>query len=189
MQRSSVNRHKYGLLLAMFAFLCVHPFAMTVVDIVEFDNEDQRQRYYVLIEELRCPKCQNQNLSGSNSQISQDLRREVRRLLRQNKTDQEIKAFLVARYGDFVLYKPPMKSSTAILWLLPNLLLLIAAAIVIYIARKSSRTSTTKNHDDHSAGQLTATEQQKIHALLDQSSQPEAIPLDASSNPREKSST
>jgi len=110
-----------------------------VVDLHKFDTESQRERYLVLVEELRCPKCQNQNLAGSNSQISIDLRRELHRLLIEGKTDTEIKTFMVERYGDFVLYKPPLKASTLLLWLFPLLMLsigLIALALIIRQRRK-----------------------------------------------------
>ncbi len=76
-------------------------------------------RYQKFIEELRCPKCQNQNLAGSNSPISEDLRREIYRLIDDGKSDTEIVQFMLDRYGDFILYRPRLTSETAILWAAP----------------------------------------------------------------------
>jgi len=112
------------------------------VDLYKFDTAAQEERYFALSEVLRCPKCQNQNLAGSNSQIAEDLRRELHRLLVDGKTDQEIKDHMVERYGDFVLYKPPVKTSTIVLWLLPVALLLIGfwgIAAIVRTRRKKAQ--------------------------------------------------
>jgi len=83
-------------------------------------------RLVKISEELRCLVCQNEALSSSHAELAEDLRREVRKLIRDNKTDTEIKAYLVERYGDFVLYKPPFKPLTWPLWFGPFLLLVLA---------------------------------------------------------------
>ncbi len=83
-------------------------------------------RLVVIAEELRCLVCQNESLSSSHAELAEDLRREVRKLIRENKTDAEIKTYLVERYGDFVLYKPPLKPLTWPLWFGPFLLLVLA---------------------------------------------------------------
>ena len=139
--------------------------ASAAVDIYKFDTDSQRERYHLLSEELRCPKCQNQNLAGSNSQISEDLRRELHRLLIEGKSDKEIKAFMVARYGDFVLYKPPLKSSTMALWLFPVVLLLGGAIALFFIIRQ--RTRSLIKSDDNS---LSDSEQQQLDELLKKAS-------------------
>lgn len=136
--------------------------SMAVVDLHEFDTESQRQRYLVLIEELRCPKCQNQNLAGSNSQISIDLRRELHRLLLEGKTDTEIKAFMVERYGDFVLYKPPLKASTLLLWLFPLVMLSIGLIALTLIIRQR-RNKVIASHP------LSEEEQGKLDSLVNHS--------------------
>lgn len=125
-----------------FLFLSCLFFSLNshaAIDVYEFDTESQRERYNVLVDELRCPKCQNQNLAGSNSQIATDLRRELYRLLSEGKTDKEIKAFMVARYGDFVLYKPPFKSSTLVLWALPIVMLVLGLITLGLIIRQRRR--------------------------------------------------
>ena len=115
--------------------------AQAVEDLTAFPDDEMRQRYHTLTEELRCPKCQNQNLADSNSMIAEDLRAEVHRLLLDGKSDQQIKQYLVARYGDFVLYKPPVKSSTWVLWLLPVALLLVAVIVILLLVRGQRKNS------------------------------------------------
>lgn len=96
---------------------------------VAFDDPELQARYEQLTEEVRCLKCQNQNLRDSNAFLAADLRREIRRLLSEGKTDAEILDFLVDRYGEFALYRPRMQGKTLILWLAP-LLLLVGGGIV-----------------------------------------------------------
>lgn len=95
-------------------------------------------RVQALEKELRCLVCQNQTLADSGAGLAEDLRREVRALARSGKTDLEIKAFLVARYGDFVLYKPPVKATTWVLWFGP-FLLLVGGAIVWWMILRRRR--------------------------------------------------
>jgi cytochrome c-type biogenesis protein CcmH len=106
------------------------------VDTYEFNDEVTKIRFNALTKELRCPKCQNQNLADSNSPIAADLRREVYELLQQGKADIEIVDFMVKRYGDFVLYRPRISSLTYILWFGPAILLLIGVIVVVVILRR-----------------------------------------------------
>ena len=96
-------------------------------------------RLKALENELRCLVCQNQTLADSNAPLAQDLRREVRELATGGKSDDEIRAYLVARYGDFVLYKPPVKSTTYVLWFAPFLLLVSGAAAWWVLVRRRAR--------------------------------------------------
>ena len=98
---------------------------------LEFESPAQEQRYMDLIEELRCLVCQNQNLADSHADLAQDLREEVQRMILIGNSDSEIKEFMVARYGDFVLYRPPLKQSTWLLWGAP-FLLLFTGFIILY---------------------------------------------------------
>ncbi|NNE60226.1 MAG: cytochrome c-type biogenesis protein CcmH [Woeseia sp.] len=100
-----------------------------------FDDPVLQQRYEQLIEEVRCLKCQNQNLRDSNAFLAADLRREIRRLLAEGNTDAQIYDFLVQRYGEFALYRPRMRGKTLVLWLAPLLLLLGGAVIVARIVK------------------------------------------------------
>ncbi len=123
--------------VCFLALLLAAPTASAVIETYEFDTELQRQRYQDFIEELRCPKCQNQNLAGSNSPISADLRRELHRLLLEGKSDTEITDYMVSRYGEFVLYRPPLNQHTLALWIVPaGLLLLSTVAVVLLIRRR-----------------------------------------------------
>lgn len=119
--------------------------ANAVIELLEFDTEAERARYQVLIDELRCPKCQNQNLADSNAQIAIDLRNKVRDLMEQGKSDEEIKDHLVARYGDFVLYRPQVKSETYVLWYGPFILLALGFVVVIMIIAKNKKNDSAES--------------------------------------------
>ena len=107
------------------------------IDIYEFPSEEMEARYRALIDEFRCPKCLNTNLSGSDAPIAKDLRKTVWRLLvQEGMTDQQVRDFLQQRYGDFVLYNPPFKPGTWILWLAPVVFLLIGLLVLFRMLRK-----------------------------------------------------
>ncbi|AOH36736.1 cytochrome c-type biogenesis protein [Luteimonas sp. JM171] len=105
---------------------------------LEFRDQAEEQRFRNLVAELRCVMCQNQSLSDSDAQIAHDLRREVLGLMREGRTDAEVKDFLVARYGEFVLYRPRVSSTTWLLWFGPALVLLAGAVVVVRIVRRRS---------------------------------------------------
>jgi cytochrome c-type biogenesis protein CcmH len=104
-----------------------------------FRDHAEELRFRALTEQLRCVMCQNQSLADSNALIAQDLRREVLGLMREGKSDEQIKQFLVARYTEFVLYQPRVGPSTWLLWFGPGLLLAIGLATVVVIVRKHGR--------------------------------------------------
>lgn len=102
------------------------------------DDPVVEQRLVVISEELRCLVCQNESLAGSRSDLAMDLRRELRVLIKQGKTDTEIRDFMVSRYGDFVLYRPPVKPSTWLLWAGPfGLMILGVVALFMYLRRRN----------------------------------------------------
>jgi cytochrome c-type biogenesis protein CcmH len=101
--------------------------------------EDSEQRIRQLSEKLRCLVCQNQSLADSNAELAQDLRQQLREQVAAGRSDREIMDYLVQRYGDFVLYEPPFKASTALLWAGPFVLLAAAAAALIAILRRRRR--------------------------------------------------
>ena len=138
--------------------------AMAAIDIYEFTTEDERRRYQKFIQELRCPKCKNQNLAGTNSQIAVDLRRELHKMVVDGKTDAEIIDFMVSRYGDFVLYRPPLKASTLALWLGPLVFLLTGMTTVGVIVWRRRRMAPE-------VAQLSEEEQKQLAAMLEQSQQ------------------
>ena len=104
-----------------------------------FRDRAEEQRFRALAEQLRCVLCQNQSLADSNALIAQDLRREVLALIREGRSDAEIKQFLVARYTEFVLYKPRVQPATWLLWFGPGLLVLGGAVAVVMIVRRHGR--------------------------------------------------
>ncbi len=117
-------------LIVLLTCLASAGHGASTVDVLAFDSEQQERRYKALIDEFRCPKCLNTNLSGSDAPIAQDLRRSVYRLVREGQTDQQIRDFLQQRYGDFVLYKPPFAGRTAFIWLIPIGLLVLGVAVL-----------------------------------------------------------
>ena len=122
--------------LAASTFMVTSIASASPVETFEFQDEVTKIRFQALSKELRCPKCQNQNLADSNSAIAIDLRRELYELLQQGKADIEIVNFMVDRYGEFVLYRPRVSSLTYILWFGPALLILMGVIVVIVILRK-----------------------------------------------------
>lgn len=106
------------------------------------ENPDVEARLRQLAVELRCLVCQNQTLADSNAPLAEDLRREVREMITQQKTDREIIEFMVARYGDFVLYRPPLKSTTVLLWMGPFVLLAAGTAALILTLKRRNRVRT-----------------------------------------------
>ncbi len=116
-------------------FLAAQAFA--VVEVNRFESDEQEARYKGLIAELRCPKCQNQNLLDSDAPIAKDLRRKTRDLVNQGQSNEEIKTYMLERYGDFVLYKPRFTAATAVLWLGPFVLLaIVVLVLLVKIKRK-----------------------------------------------------
>lgn len=120
------------------AILLVFALALPAVAIdsdVAFDDPELQARYERLIAEVRCVTCQNQNIKDSNALIASDLRREIRRLIEEGKTDDEVKDFLVTRYGDFVLYRPRAEGKTLVLWIAPAIFILIAGFAMVRVVR------------------------------------------------------
>ena len=123
----------------------------------QFDSPAQEQQFRELIGKLRCLVCQNESLAASQADLAQDLRNEVYRMMRAGQSEDEILSFLVARYGDFVLYDPPLKPSTYVLWFGPFVIIAIAAFFMIraILNRKPS------NDED-----ISEAERERLHALL-----------------------
>ena len=110
--------------------------AHAAIDTNDFANDAERERFRDLTQELRCPKCQNQDIADSNAPIATDLRREIFRMLGEGKDDQQIIDFMVDRYGDFVRYKPALTGKTALLWFGPAGLLLAGVVVMAVIVRR-----------------------------------------------------
>ena len=134
-----MSRHHFLLILLSFS-----SFAFGAIDAHDFKTDDDRQRYQTLVDELRCPKCLNQNLTDSNSQIAIDMRNEVAKKVIGGQSNQEIVDFMVTRYGDFVLYRPPVQSNTIVLWLGPSVMFGIGIIIFGTIIYRRTRATSEK---------------------------------------------
>ena len=105
---------------------------------MEFDDKSQEERFQDLTEDFRCLVCQNQSIAASGADLAQDIRIEISGMLKDGKTDQEIIDFLVARYGEFVLYLPRFNSTTFLLWFLPGILLILGMYVMLRIINRRS---------------------------------------------------
>lgn len=115
-----------------------------VAAVYDFDSRSEEQRYQNLIAELRCPKCQNQNIADSNSPISKDMRNAVYQMMLDGASDEEIVASLVGRFGEFVKYKPDLDSRTFMLWATPAIAVLGGLLVVAGVAARSRRAGKTE---------------------------------------------
>jgi cytochrome c-type biogenesis protein CcmH len=130
------------------------------------DDPVTEQRLISISEEMRCLVCQNESLAGSRSDLANDLRREIRTLIKEGKSDEQIRSFMVERYGDFVLYRPPVKPITWLLWIGPFVILLIGIlGLLTYLRQRNSAVTTIALSDD---------DNKKIDALLNNKNEREA---------------
>lgn len=137
------------------------------IDTYQFDNPRQEAQYRALIEEFRCPKCQNQNLAGSDAPIAQDLKQKTYDMVKDGRSDAEIRQYMNERYGDFISYKPPVRPSTWILWFFPPVLLvLVILAWFIRNRNSSKRAAVIANPIEDGYAPLSAAEQQRLQDLL-----------------------
>lgn len=114
-----------------------------------FSSEAEQQRFNELTEELRCLVCQNQNLADSDAPLAHDLRHEIHAMMEAGNSDEEIKQFLIQRYGDFVLYRPPVQGNTLILWFAPVALLLLGGLAVYFsVSRRRRLLGAVPGEDD-----------------------------------------
>jgi cytochrome c-type biogenesis protein CcmH len=117
-------------------FICCFSVQCLAVDTYQLTDPDQQKVYETLTAELRCLVCQNQNIADSNAELAGDLRRQVYEMLQQGKSKAEIVDFMTARYGDFVLYNPPFKAKTGMLWLGPFAFLIVGFVTLFFIIKR-----------------------------------------------------
>jgi len=129
--------------LILFLLFIICSLQISVEERINFDNEaypfaseTKESLFYSLLNELRCPKCQSSNLAGSNSPISNDLKREVYELVVEGKSSKQIKDHLVDRYGNFIIYNPPIEPATYALWFGPFILILLSALVIIFFRKR-----------------------------------------------------
>ncbi len=174
----------FALSVALSVALCVAlsaavwpSSASAAIDPVAFNTPEQLTQYRRLIAEFRCPKCLNQNLAESDAPIAQDLRMAVRELVEEGRSDDEIRRYMQERYGDFVLYKPPLRADTLLLWFGPLLLGVIALVAVWRVAGQRSRDPGVE---------LDAEAQARVRSLLDSADNDNADAGPAASPGRER---
>lgn len=119
--------------------------AFSAIDALNFSSPQQESDYHQLTQSLRCPQCQNNNIADSNATIAMDMRGKVFELLQEGKSKNDIVDYMVARYGNFVTYDPPMTASTLVLWIAP--LLLVLLGVVFLLRRKPKTQSAVKSQD------------------------------------------
>ena len=124
---------RYFIQFALLLLLFQATFAESI-EAKDFESLDQESRYQALIENIRCPVCQGQSIGGSNSSLAKDLREQVRQMILSNKSNKEIYQFMVDRYGDFVVFKPPISWKTYLLWFAPLVFLVFC---MIYLIRST----------------------------------------------------
>jgi len=134
--------------------------SQAAIDVYDFKTPAEEQRFQALIGELRCPKCQNQNLAGSEAPIAKDLKDRTYQLMQEGKSDNEIRDYMIDRYGDFISYKPPVRSTTYLLWFGP-FILLVTVILVIVVRRRQTKPD---------ASALTPEESARLAALLKRNS-------------------
>ena len=124
------------------------------IEAKDFESPDQERRYHALIEDIRCPVCQGQSISGSNSSLAKDLREQVRQMILSNKSNKQIYQFMVDRYGDFVVFKPPLNWKTYLLWFTPLGFLVFCFIYLIRSTRVKDEIVTVSSSDVKKAKRL-----------------------------------
>lgn len=133
-------------------------------ELLQFDSAEQQQLYRQLTAELRCPKCQNQNIADSNAVVAVDMRNKTLELVRQGQSHAQVIDFMKQRYGDFVHYQPPFQLSTILLWLLPVLAVL---SLALTVFRRSRASQLAMPDDAHAPADLSALDAQ-LQAMIDE---------------------
>lgn len=150
---SKMRKLLFFFLLSFVCFLS----ANAAIEVYQFDDETQQQRFNALSDQLRCPMCLNSNLSGSDAPIAADLRAEIYEQILDGRSNDEIIDFMTQRYGDFINYRPPLNSGTFLLWFGP-LILLLSGFLIIWRMGKNSQNLQTED--------LSAEEQQRLKSFL-----------------------
>lgn len=148
-------------MLILFSTLLLAFTATAAIDVFEFDNEKQEEQFKELSQTLRCPKCQNNTISDSNAELAKDLRLKVYEMTKAGKSRDEIVDYMIARYGNFVTYKPPFTAATSILWLGPLFVVLLGFSLIIFNSRKKAKKVTK-------SAEWSAEKETRLKALLEE---------------------
>ncbi|BDF94979.1 cytochrome c-type biogenesis protein CcmH [Pseudoalteromonas haloplanktis] len=144
---------KYILVVSM---LLISGMVMAEQDRYQFDNNEQAQRFAELTKELRCPKCQNQNIADSDAVVAKDLREKVLALVKEGKSKDDVIEYMIDRYGYFVHYDPPVTPATLVLWVLPVLIVVFGFSSIIFRQRKAAVKQTWSEQDEALLAKLIA---------------------------------
>ncbi|WP_406708306.1 cytochrome c-type biogenesis protein [Vibrio gangliei] len=153
---------KSRLLMLLCLFFAIP--AMSAIEVFDFDTPQQEAQFQELSHTLRCPKCQNNSISDSNAELAKDLRMKVYQMTKEDKSKQEIVDYMVARYGNFVTYNPPLTPSTAVLWLAPLAIVVFGFGFIVIRSRKKAAAT-----EGQSSAQWDEKQEQRLKALLDES--------------------
>ncbi|MFA9485568.1 cytochrome c-type biogenesis protein CcmH [Moraxella haemolytica] len=140
------------------------------IDVLEFKTPEDETRYRALIEELRCPKCQNQNLASSDAPIALDLKQKTYQMISDGRSDAEIRGYMFERYGDFISYKPPIRPSTWILWFFPPILLILL--VLGWVIKAKRQRNQVMNVSDEDIDTLNSQEEAELSRILNTHSTP-----------------
>ena len=146
----------FVLMTLMFSFS-----AAAVIDVYDFETEEQEALFRTLTAELRCPKCQNNNLADSNASIAKDMRQKTYNMVTEGQNEDQIVTYWIDRFGNFVLYKPPVTLGTAILWVGPGLFVLFGGLIIV----RNSRRKVSVEMDDRDE-ELSSAEKDRLAKIL-----------------------
>lgn len=151
-------------------------FVHSSIDVYEFSSDDKRERYHALTKELRCPKCQNQDIADSNAPIAKDMRREVHRLVETGASEKDVVDYMVERFGEFVTYTPSLDSRTYALWYGPFVVLAMGLMVIVLVAsraRKANKqaalaeqTNAATQSEDRQANKHSGEESKMVASLL-----------------------
>ncbi len=152
-----LSSFRYYLIPVFILLLCfISSTANSAIETFEFDNVEQEQVFHELTKQLRCPKCQNQNISDSNAPLAKDLRNKTYELVKQGQSEQQVVDYMVARFGNFVRYDPPLTPATIFLWLGPLLFIFIGFYFLYGQLKKQNK------QDDH----LDSLESDRLEQIL-----------------------
>tara|TARA_R110002072_G_scaffold172728_5_gene327085 strand:- start:32732 stop:33247 length:516 start_codon:yes stop_codon:yes gene_type:complete len=126
-------------IIPLLVILLFSAQSFAAIDVYDFDDEEKRVDFVALTKELRCPKCQNQDIADSNAPIAADMRKEVHRLLKEGKDKESIVAYMIDRFGEFVTYKPKKTSETYMLWYGPWILIFVGIIVILSLARLNKK--------------------------------------------------
>ena len=132
----------------LLVLLVAWPAHSSTIETYAFDDAKQEEQYKRLIDELRCLVCQNQNLADSNAELAQDMRRKTFEMVKAGKSEAEVVDYMVQRYGDFVMYRPPFRSNTMLLWIGPFIILIVGVLILIRFIRRKPATGQAAHLSD-----------------------------------------